>query len=761
MNTTTICVLWLAATATAQLPILQEPHHQQPMPMVTVPFQPIHDQQLLPMPERWAATATCKCGIAVDGFTVVPYLGEQAPASLPWRWQLIAARHGDTDLLGREPGVFTAAGDRAERRHRLVTERWDLREGGIEQSFLIHAPAARAGEMVLRGAVNSALRAAERGPQVAPLVFTAADRSCELHYGAAVAIDADGDQVPVPVGFVDGAIELHVPAAFLAEATYPVLVDPLVQVFVFDNVVVTGSGVTETSVDRVDATDRLSLVSTHVRWASSLDGDVFLQKHRDDYAYTATLYADLSPNVSSYSGSVAAVDGNDRFVAAWNRGSPGATTITYVVEPADATAVNLLRNANVPVGSSERAPRLGGHKGGGLGQTNALLVRLRDTGTGQPTEVWGSVIDTVTGLEGAPFRIAGSGQLLTRDCEEPWVTRDIAVAGNAWLCAWQQYTDGIDRWTIAVARVGTDGSVSSTLFSPSVPSSPTHAMQPRIEGARGRFLIAFTTASAVTFPGKLATPYGTTFWTQRFDWSGSTPTVAESARVFGTAPARDFAVGGIAHDAITNSHWLVAHGRLGQAPILQRFGYRGYLLDQATLPGAATGTSSWRLPSLAFDRLLEHFPLLFGLRQVDQGLARSMLWGGRYEHPTMAPAQTELTSCGGGDPVVFGRFRIGSAQTTVALFDAPANSVTVCALSLAPASLPLAGYGIPGGCSLLIDPAPSAYLTGVFLPTDSQGAAFFTMSLPEYLQQMDLFAQWLTVDGPAVRGSSRLHAEIR
>lgn len=763
MQTTTILVLGLAASAAAQLPTPPQPLPlpAQALPAATAPFQPIHDAQLQPLPARWAATATCKCGIDADGFTVVPYLGERAPRSLPWRWQLTAADHGGVDLLGAEPGTFTAAGDHAERRHRLVTERWDLRAGGIEQSFLVHGPGPRAADLVLRGAVTSALTAAERPAQVAPLVFTAADGACELRYGTAIAIAADGASVPVPVAFAAGALELRVPASFLATAAYPVVIDPLVQVFVFDNTVVTGSGITETSVDRVDATDRLSLVGAHVRWASSLDGDVFLQRHRDDFAYTATLYADLTPNVSSYSCSVAAVDGNDRVVAAWNRGSPGATSITYVVEPADTTAVNLLRGASLPIGSSERAPRLGGHKGAGPGQNNALLVRLRDAGPGLPTEVWGSVIDTVTGLEGTPFKIAGSGQLLARDCEEPWVTRDIAVAGNAWLCAWQQYTDGIDRWTIAVARVGIDGAVSSTTFTPDVPNVVTHALQPRVEGARGRFLIAFATASSVTWPGKLATPFGTAVWTQRFDWSGSLPTIAEPARVAGSSPTRDLVVGGIAHDTITNSHWVVAHGRTGLAPTVQRFGFLGYLLDQGTLPGPNTGSSSWRTPSLAFDRRLERFPLLFGVRQVDQGQTRSLLWGGHFAHPTLAEPRIEGTDCGGGHPAAIGRFRIGTASTFLALFDAPAHQPTIAALSLAPAALPLAAYGIPGGCSLLVDPLAPQWLTGVFTTTDGSGYALLLLSLRESLQPIDLYLQWLTADGPAIRASSRLHAEIR
>ncbi|MBK8101430.1 MAG: hypothetical protein IPK26_30475 [Planctomycetes bacterium] len=761
MKTTNTLVLWLAATATAQLPTPSQPLAAGSPPPASAPFQPIHDAQLQPTLERWAATATCKCGIAGDGFTIVPYLGAHAPTNLPWRWQLTAAHHGGIDLLGAEPATFTAGGERAERRHRLVTERWDLRATGIEQSFLIHGPGPGAEDLLLRGAVNSALYAAERSPQVAPLVFTAPDRSCELHYGTAIAIDAEGASVAVPVAFAAGTIELRVPGSFLATAVYPVLIDPLVQVFVFDNVVVTGSGITETAVDRVDATDRLSLVGAHVRWASSLDGDVLLQKHRDDFAYTSTLYADLSPNISSYSCGVAAVDGNDRFVAAWNRGSPGATSITYVVEPADATAVNLLRIANVPIGGSERAPRLGGHKGSGPGQTNALLVRLRDTGAGLPTEVWGSVIDTVTGVEGTPFRIAGGGQFLTRDCEEPWVTRDIAVAGNAWLCAWQQYTEGIDRWTVAVARVGTDGSVSSTMFTPDVPNVVTHAMQPRVEGARGRYLIAFATASATTWPGKLAIPYGTAVWAQRFDWAGATPAIAGPARVIGSSSSRDLVVGGIAHDGITNSHWVVGHGRTGQAPTVQRFGYQGILLDQGPLPGSSNGTSTWRLPSLAFDRQLERFPLLYGTRQVDQGIVRTLLWGGHFAHPTMAEPRVQGASCSGGHPAAIGRFRIGTAPAFLALFDGPPHQPTIAALSLGLADLPLAAYGIAGGCSLLVDPLAPQWLTGVFTTTDSSGYAPLMLSLPEPLQPVDLYVQWLTADGPAIRGSSRLHVEIR
>lgn len=50
----------------------------------------------------------------------------------------------------------------------------------------------------------------------------------DVRYGLAFAFDADGLRVEVPERLVDGAIELRVPAGFLARARFPVTLDPLV-----------------------------------------------------------------------------------------------------------------------------------------------------------------------------------------------------------------------------------------------------------------------------------------------------------------------------------------------------------------------------------------------------------------------------------------------------------------------------------------------------------------------------------------------------
>lgn len=156
------------------------------------------------------------------GAEFTPFLGSDAERAWPVSFVLAGAAVGGVDL--------PVAAATPERCGRLVTfargaadELYELRADGAEQRFVFRSLPAR-GELCLRIDVDSDLRAEE----VADGVLFAGPRG-GVHYGLAVAIDAHGERVAMTTYCVDGALELRVPAEFVAAAALPLVVDPLIQ----------------------------------------------------------------------------------------------------------------------------------------------------------------------------------------------------------------------------------------------------------------------------------------------------------------------------------------------------------------------------------------------------------------------------------------------------------------------------------------------------------------------------------------------------
>jgi hypothetical protein len=139
-----------------------------------------------------------------------------------------------------------------------------LGRGGVEQSFTF-AELPHRGALELVIAVDTAGAAAEAGG----LQFAEG----AIRYGAAVAIDARGDQVPATTVLRDGAIAITVPAWFVEQAALPLVVDPLVS-----NTQVVTSNLDLSNTDLVwDAQDQTWMVVYESRFAVN-DSDVFVQR---------------------------------------------------------------------------------------------------------------------------------------------------------------------------------------------------------------------------------------------------------------------------------------------------------------------------------------------------------------------------------------------------------------------------------------------------------------------------------------------------
>lgn len=254
-----------------------------------------------------------KMVFARDGASFVPLLGANAPRLWPLQFR---SPNGD-DVVSPE-----RRGDRVTYRRAAYDEVYDLATGHVEQSFWFAAP-PRPTE--LRLPVATQLHCAGRSE--AGLRFTV-DGFGGMTYSDAVAIDARGRRLALPVQWDGDAIVVPLPAAWFRDAAYPVCVDPILQAFNL-----TGTANQPTSDPTVAYADSVNVfqVSYLIKLAND-EHDVVATRFNSNGTLLETIAIDLS-NANSRAPAVAFA--SPHFITAWNE----ATSIQARARVAGSTAL--------------------------------------------------------------------------------------------------------------------------------------------------------------------------------------------------------------------------------------------------------------------------------------------------------------------------------------------------------------------------------------------------------------------------------------
>ncbi|PYQ55701.1 MAG: hypothetical protein DMF53_27535 [Acidobacteria bacterium] len=167
-------------------------------------------------------------------FEIIGQDGEHSQQAPAVRFHLLEARQGPTLLVsGREgdPPTTVSGGRISYARRAGLVERYDVLETGVEQAFVLERRLSGVGDLVITGSLDSDEslgRAFADG--AGGLVVPLGEGRWRLRYGAVTAIDAAGAKRAGVVAIADGRVTLTVDGAWLAKASYPVVVDPLVSV---------------------------------------------------------------------------------------------------------------------------------------------------------------------------------------------------------------------------------------------------------------------------------------------------------------------------------------------------------------------------------------------------------------------------------------------------------------------------------------------------------------------------------------------------
>lgn len=215
-----------------------------------------------------AVGETYRASFSDAGAVYLPVFGSKAPRNWPFAVRTKSVHAGRTLLAELAPvAPQRTSPERVSFANGAVTEHWDLRPRGMEQSFVI-AERFAAGELVVRLEVRTELRYAGHEPGQG-LLFTSEGWGT-LTYGEATAIDAVGNRSPVAVAYAQGELELRVPAGFAEAATYPLTIDPLVSSLSVD-VGALDQGTPDVAYDSttqtwtVVCTEKASIINTDVK----------------------------------------------------------------------------------------------------------------------------------------------------------------------------------------------------------------------------------------------------------------------------------------------------------------------------------------------------------------------------------------------------------------------------------------------------------------------------------------------------------------
>ncbi|MFO1078273.1 MAG: hypothetical protein U1E73_11185 [Planctomycetota bacterium] len=406
----------------------------------------------------WARGADWKASFAAAGVQFVPFLGSDAPRNFPLTLQLVEARAGgDAIALDPTPAVTTepeANGTGIAIARGGCREVYHLTRNHVEQTFEF-AAAPRTGPLQVRMRL-----ATELAPTPHPDgSLTFANARGGVRYGRAAAFDARGRRSEVASSLDGETLTLTVPAAFVAAAAFPLVVDPLVATFVV------APGVNSPSLLEADSAHVGTFTGltavVHEEAFSLSDHDVFVTGYESDGSIGASIYVDYTTN-NWYQPRIASHRGASQFLVVASRsGLLGPSTWGRTLTYAHAGTTTLTPSAQFFVATGNgRHPDVGGDPNPNPPLPGNYCVTWEGATNGA---IYCNIVHTDTTV-GTP-----AGVMLHPGPEyasHPTISKSCGVGAYStreWIIAWQKRYSPVDE-DIHGSRVAIDGTVLTADF---------------------------------------------------------------------------------------------------------------------------------------------------------------------------------------------------------------------------------------------------------------------------------------------------------
>ena len=653
----------------------------------------------------WTAAADWKASFH-EGMTFYPWIPD-AQVTRGWQWRTTSVRCGETELLGARAVVRNDA-QRYEVDRGTVLEAYDVLPEGVEQTFRIHQRPASAGELVIEGAIATPFTAAPVPKRHGALRFFA-DGEPAMTYGAAFAIDAAGRRRDVATSFDGERLRLHVDAAFVASATFPLVIDPL-----SSNAATRASTqpILDTTCCCASAPGIPRVYLAVVREFSATDRDAYVYIGSDNPGSLLDVFTDVTTGWSTNTVDLAEVGGASSWALAMEREFSGPSFGARVHVQGYAAALNSGTTLFVPVPSTN--PVIGGNI---LAGTAALLVY------GESFTCRQRIVDcTVPSL--------GPAQTQWAPADE-WAVNSLNAPGSRWCVVTRQTVTQELRVRLVDEAGGLDAS--------HVVPNTANATGPAIDGLGSRFLV--TWQSTVGSPLVIRRINA-----QRFDLLvGQTPVFQTVKTVASTPSLTTFSRRDMAYDWGTQSHWVVAyHAHSALAPSstgrLVRLGHTGSIVESVDC-NAVQGSDT-ELPCAAHSGVLttgSHFAAGYATPGTIGSFAHRRLDYSPSAGVTFYGSSCRTVTMGDGHPPY-----AGSQYYSSSVFTQVPGTFAIQAIGFGPVSTPLTSVGMTG-CMLLADPVVTTSVVA-----DGAGIATVIYSLPDDPVFLgDLYGQWFWVESGA------------
>ncbi len=680
----------------------------------------------------WASGPEYKVSFG-DAVTFVPILGADYPENLPLSWKTTSVTIGGEEI-SLVDAIRSHTDWRYEYQYGAITEAYDVRTEGVEQTFVIDRRLNHAGDLIIRGSLSTELFAQNTGARHGSLEFSDDNGNPILSYGAATVVDDKGDELKITTSLEDGIVTIRVPGAWLEQATYPVVVDPLLATKQLSGSL--GAVLSAPQIARDDYSNELAIIYT--RLASAADKDIYSSLVADDLSTKHVIFGDITAAWSTPNGDVAFVNGSHKWLFCIERDfrSLSYKSLSYKLhDSGDHSVKNSVSGLVGGAGHQMTRCAVGGATGS---STIGIVVFQRDETTGYGHNTTNSLIQAVRIDTATSIRLDLTGinaPIASYDSERPCVT-ELKGTNDSWLVTFQQYNNNIsgDDWDAQLVRIGDTGP-ASTQTAIGDTGSANHCLRPRIGGSNGHFWVAFGRRpnAGARYSGMKAPE----IYMQSIEWASSAPS-ASKGMLQQLRAGSSLTVGEVAFDNTSQSCWAIASIEdAGDHVFVDRIGHDGGIAESAN----AGTTNNAVPPAITFDDDHNDFTIFYPTNM--QINARKMVF------PTLTPyVYGSACTFGNIRPRRFthaGQAWAGNKNFEVSLTGAKPNRVVILLMSFDRAAIDLGSLGMHG-CSLNVD--PSLMLGTLTTSTDASGFATRKLPLPAPLDGKVYF-QWAVFEAGA------------
>lgn len=662
----------------------------------------------------WAAGSNFKAGFD-GGFRFIPYLGADQPTNQPFAWRTESVRIGSTELVSGPRAERIVSSSRYEYSLGGAIEAYDIDAEGVEQTFLIEAAPDHGGTLEVVGVVDTPLHAAPREATHGAVHLRDQTGKVVIEYGAATAIDADGESVPMTTSWDGERIRLALDAAHVARLRFPLLVDP---------VILSTSFTLAIGMTSVCATDRSQCWVSHTRIASASDHDLYVNEFGADWSNRTTAFVEVSASYSIVHVSSTTADGGAAF--AFDRRYSNRTEIGTRISFGPSTTLTAV------VGEHLRSPDVAA----ALGPLRYCIVYDR-VAAGTST-IRGAIVGPSSSLPilvSAPFSAALA---TTGTAVQPQVVYRASGLAQTWVVCWAVS----DSTTSSIrARGASLGGSVDPLTQRLLTSTSSIYHEPRMAGDRDLMMLTYRRGPRNIGSNSIRAakfiPNSTGTWQLVVDRS--------------IASGRTYANGRVAFDHSTESHWMASYtvhtGALTQEVQFARLGSAARATN-TIVPASGDRPFASSVTYGERDQSSSSPPGQFLGVWADQS-SSNRLMGESLPYPPGAYSPLLILGtpdCGGTDEIAgfYAPSLVGHAGYQALLLET--TTIAGLMIGVAPLAVPLDVIGMTG-CVLAVDPI--ATIPAVISSPGAMPRVYWSIPDQPALFGSHVLAQWIWADPTA------------